>query len=300
MEGLAWLGREPEARASILYRLVRLFARFVLFGVFRFRITATGRERLPTTGGYLLIGAAHRGWMDPFLVMHALPLEPRAWFLGQRAIDVHGPLARGADPPARRAAPGVARRRRHRAARRVGPRRRPQRGRVRPDARGDRQRAARPDRAVPDRRRAHRPPDRRPGGAARDGGQRGALHRPADGHARCSRPRARASCWATPGTARHRRSDLARSSRLRGRSATGSRPCSDPPWSGSTPGPSTRRAIRAGCARGSRGCSCGPAASTVTTRAAADRGPDRVPSRGRDAGKRAPAMRRRGILPAPP
>ena len=82
MEGLAWLGREPEARASILYRLVRLFARFVLFGLFRFRITATGRERLPATGGYLLIGAAHRGWMDPFLVMHALPLEPRAWFLG--------------------------------------------------------------------------------------------------------------------------------------------------------------------------------------------------------------------------
>ena len=82
MEGLAWLGREPEARASILYRLVRLFARFVLFGLFRFRITATGRERLPATGGYLLIGAAHRGWMDPFLVMHALPIEPRAWFLG--------------------------------------------------------------------------------------------------------------------------------------------------------------------------------------------------------------------------
>jgi hypothetical protein len=82
MEGLAWLGREPEARASILYRLVRLFARFVLFGLFRFRITATGRERLPATGGYLLIGAAHRGWMDPFLVMHALPPEPRAWFLG--------------------------------------------------------------------------------------------------------------------------------------------------------------------------------------------------------------------------
>ena len=48
MEGLAWLGREPEARASILYRVVRLFARFVLFGLFRFRITATGRERSPT------------------------------------------------------------------------------------------------------------------------------------------------------------------------------------------------------------------------------------------------------------
>lgn len=81
VEGLAWLGRPPEARASVLYRLVRVVARLVLFGVFRFRIAATGREHLPA-GGYLLVGAAHRGWMDPFLVLHALPTEPRAWFLG--------------------------------------------------------------------------------------------------------------------------------------------------------------------------------------------------------------------------
>jgi 1-acyl-sn-glycerol-3-phosphate acyltransferase len=81
-EGLVWLGREPEAEASILYRVLRLVGRFVLFGLFRFRIATSGQERLPRTGGYLLIGAAHRGWMDPFLVIHALPLEPRAWFLG--------------------------------------------------------------------------------------------------------------------------------------------------------------------------------------------------------------------------
>ncbi len=81
MEGLAWLGRTPEARASILYRLVRLVARFFLFVVFRFRIRSAGRANLPG-GGYLLVGAAHRGWMDPFVVMHALPPAPRAWFLG--------------------------------------------------------------------------------------------------------------------------------------------------------------------------------------------------------------------------
>ena len=33
-------------------------------------------------GGYLLVAAAHRGWMDPILVLHALPAEPRVWFLG--------------------------------------------------------------------------------------------------------------------------------------------------------------------------------------------------------------------------
>jgi 1-acyl-sn-glycerol-3-phosphate acyltransferase len=80
-EGLAWLGREPESRASTLYRAVRLVARLVLFGVFRFRIETSGQELLPA-GGYLLIGAAHRGWMDPFVVMHALPPAPRCWFLG--------------------------------------------------------------------------------------------------------------------------------------------------------------------------------------------------------------------------
>jgi 1-acyl-sn-glycerol-3-phosphate acyltransferase len=81
VEGLAWLGRTPESKASLLYRAVRLLARFVLFGLFRFRIETSGREHLPH-GGYLLVGAAHRGWIDPFVVVHALPTEPRVWFLG--------------------------------------------------------------------------------------------------------------------------------------------------------------------------------------------------------------------------
>jgi len=81
VEGLAWLGRPPEAKASILYRLLRLVARFTIFVVLRFRIRTSGQEHLPM-GGYLLVGAAHRGWMDPFVVMHALPTHPRAWFLG--------------------------------------------------------------------------------------------------------------------------------------------------------------------------------------------------------------------------
>ena len=81
-EGLAWLGRAPESRASLFYRVIRLVARFLLFGVFRFRIDTSGQEHLPRTGGYFLIAAAHRGWMDPFVAMHALPAEPRCWFLG--------------------------------------------------------------------------------------------------------------------------------------------------------------------------------------------------------------------------
>lgn len=81
-EGLAWLGRQPESRAGLLYRTVRVVVRFALFGVLRFRIETSGQEHLPRDGGYLVVAAAHRGWMDPFVVLHALPVEPRAWFLG--------------------------------------------------------------------------------------------------------------------------------------------------------------------------------------------------------------------------
>lgn len=82
VEGLDWLGRTPEAKAGLLVRLVMLLARLALFGVFRFRISVEGRELLPRTGGYTVVAAAHRGWMDPLVVLHVLPLEPRVWFLG--------------------------------------------------------------------------------------------------------------------------------------------------------------------------------------------------------------------------
>ena len=49
--------------------------------MFRFRIRTSGQENLPK-GGYFLVGAAHRGWMDPFVALHAIPATPRAWFLG--------------------------------------------------------------------------------------------------------------------------------------------------------------------------------------------------------------------------
>ena len=59
LEGLAWLGRTPEAKASPLYRAVRLLVRFLCFGVFRFRIATSGQEHVPT-GGYLLVAGRIR------------------------------------------------------------------------------------------------------------------------------------------------------------------------------------------------------------------------------------------------
>ena len=81
-EGLAWLGRVPESRGPVAYHLLRLVLRAVAFGLLRFRISTDGQEHLPARGGYLVVAAAHRGWMDPLVVMHALPAEPRSWFLG--------------------------------------------------------------------------------------------------------------------------------------------------------------------------------------------------------------------------
>ncbi|HSO28271.1 MAG TPA: lysophospholipid acyltransferase family protein [Candidatus Sulfomarinibacteraceae bacterium] len=81
-EGLDWLGRPPETNAGLLVRAFAALARFLLFVVFRFRVLTSGQEHLPSDGGYLVVAAIHRGWMDPFLILHALPLEPRAWFLG--------------------------------------------------------------------------------------------------------------------------------------------------------------------------------------------------------------------------
>jgi 1-acyl-sn-glycerol-3-phosphate acyltransferase len=81
-EGLDWLGRPPDVRAGIAFRLARAVARVLLVGICGFRVDARGREHLPAGGGYLLLAAVHRGWLDPFLALDAVPAEPRVWTLG--------------------------------------------------------------------------------------------------------------------------------------------------------------------------------------------------------------------------
>ena len=182
-EGLAWLGRAPEAKASLLYRAARLLVRFVCFGLFRFRIETSGQEHVPK-GGYLLVAGAHRGWMDPFVVMHALPVEPRCWILGSGPSTF---TTRWREWLVRRIGgllAGLARRRGDRPARGLGAGgRRCGRG-LRPDAGGDGERPARAARRHAHRLGDHRAPDGCRGPAAGDGRHGGAVHRPADGIAR--------------------------------------------------------------------------------------------------------------------
>ena len=80
-EGLDWLGRPPSARAPWSYRLLVGLGLAILRYAFRLRIVVEGRERLPA-GGYVAFCALHRSWIDPLLVIDALPLEPRVWFMG--------------------------------------------------------------------------------------------------------------------------------------------------------------------------------------------------------------------------
>ena len=81
-EGLDWLGAPPVIRAGVAFRLARGLARILLMGVCGFRVDARGREHLPPGGGCILLAALHRGWMDPFLALDAVPAEPRVWTLG--------------------------------------------------------------------------------------------------------------------------------------------------------------------------------------------------------------------------
>lgn len=81
VEGLDWLGRSPEPTSGILLRVALLGLRAAFFGIFRFRLTVTGRENLPA-GACLLAAAPHRSWIDPFLISQSIPLEPKPWFLG--------------------------------------------------------------------------------------------------------------------------------------------------------------------------------------------------------------------------
>jgi 1-acyl-sn-glycerol-3-phosphate acyltransferase len=80
-EGLDWLGRRPGRNAPLVYRALLRLGEVSLIGVCRLRVQVHGREHLPAAG-YILVALLHRSWIDPLVVIRALPTEPRVWFLG--------------------------------------------------------------------------------------------------------------------------------------------------------------------------------------------------------------------------
>lgn len=73
-----WTHPSYSPHIPLLYRLMRLF--FMLAGWLLFRVRIVGAENIPQ-GNYIVL-ANHLCWVDPILLMIALPPEPRLYFIG--------------------------------------------------------------------------------------------------------------------------------------------------------------------------------------------------------------------------
>ena len=71
-----------------MYRAVVAAIHLIGLRVFGFRTDVVGLDRLPRTadgrpaGGWIAAGLPHRTWVDPFVVVEVLPIEPRLVFFG--------------------------------------------------------------------------------------------------------------------------------------------------------------------------------------------------------------------------
>jgi 1-acyl-sn-glycerol-3-phosphate acyltransferase len=79
-EGLAYLGRDPDATAPLLLRATQVLGRFLAYTLARATLRVEGREHLPPAP-FMTACAIHRSWLDALVIIEALPLEPRVWFI---------------------------------------------------------------------------------------------------------------------------------------------------------------------------------------------------------------------------
>ena len=76
-------------RATLAYRALRLVAVPLFRLLFRFQVN--GRERIPRSGTYVVIGN-HLGWMDAVTLSLFFPIEPRLHFLADPTGMMRQPL----------------------------------------------------------------------------------------------------------------------------------------------------------------------------------------------------------------
>ena len=91
----AGLHGRVSGRAGIAYRAARVAWRIVA-ACLRVRVRVEGLEHLPRSGGYIVAGAPHRTWVDPFLLWGWLPAEPRLVFFGDARAMGRSPVRRAA------------------------------------------------------------------------------------------------------------------------------------------------------------------------------------------------------------
>lgn len=78
----------PSGRASVSYRVMVGLLRGLARWVFDLRVELRGAEHLPrdpsgrVVGGWIAAPVPHVRWLDPLLLMIALPVEPRPMFFG--------------------------------------------------------------------------------------------------------------------------------------------------------------------------------------------------------------------------
>ncbi len=61
--------------------------RFIGTRIFGFRIEVSGRENIPMGEPLIVAGGPHRNWVDGFLLLVALPPEPRVVFLASENVS---------------------------------------------------------------------------------------------------------------------------------------------------------------------------------------------------------------------
>ncbi|HVQ22359.1 MAG TPA: lysophospholipid acyltransferase family protein [Candidatus Saccharimonadia bacterium] len=87
-------GRRLGPRAPVALKLLRAAFGLVGRGLLGFRLELVGAEHLPRDdgdqpiGGWIAAGLPHVTWIEPFVMLVLLPIEPRlVWFGDARAMD---------------------------------------------------------------------------------------------------------------------------------------------------------------------------------------------------------------------
>ena len=94
----------PIARVSprpgLTFRAAISLCRLLARGIFGLRLELQGAEHLPVdargrpAGGWIAVPLPHRRWIDPFLLLLLLPLEPRIVFFGDGRVLFKTPFRR--------------------------------------------------------------------------------------------------------------------------------------------------------------------------------------------------------------
>ena len=75
-------------RPSIIFRAAIGLCRFIARGIFGLRVELQGAEHLPRdargrpAGGWIAVPLPHRRWIDPFILLILLPIQPRMYLFG--------------------------------------------------------------------------------------------------------------------------------------------------------------------------------------------------------------------------